>query len=133
MKKFFLSAIALSVFILAVSFLAPSAASAAPSPKRAATPAAETYMVVKIGDDYKVLGSAHLKDEEKRLKDDYAQKMKEWHDLKKTDPQAPAPQKLVIKKIPKLNGYLTQTKAQEAADKLKEEEANKDEKPKDKR
>jgi hypothetical protein len=126
MKKSIRSALALSISILALCLLAPSGAYAQKGKSKATAP--ETYMVVKIGDEYKVLGTTRLKDEEKRIKDEYNTKYKEWQDEKKSDPQAPRPVKPTIKKIK--TGYLTQKVAQEYADKLKEE-GKADEKPKE--
>ena len=134
MKKFLLPAVAISFSVLALSLFAPSAAYAQRSLH--STTKVETYMVVKIIDDnkaedkdkieYRAISASQFKDEEKRVKDDNALKLKEWHDLRKTDPTAPMPKKIIIKKIPRLTGYQTQKIAQEAADKLKDEEANKD-------
>jgi hypothetical protein len=130
MKKSFLPAVALSVSIFALSLLASSGANAAASSKGAAKN--ETYMVIKITDEsktdnkveYKAIATSQLANEEKRVKDDYTQKMKEWHDLRKTDPNAPAPKKIKIQKIK--SDYETQKIAQEYADKLKAEAAGKE-------
>ena len=93
----------------------------------------ETYLVIKVTDEnktenkgdnkveYKAITASQFKTEEKRVNDDYKQKMKEWHDLKKTDPQAPMPMR-THQEVPKT--YETQKIAQEYADKLKDEEAN---------
>jgi hypothetical protein len=74
--------------------------------------------------EYKVINTSQYKDEEKRLKDAYNVKLKEWKDLKKTEPTAPMPVKPIIKKIG--TPYLTQKVAQEYVDKLKDEEAEKE-------
>ena len=58
--------------------------------------------------EYKAISTTQYKDEEKRVKEDNKTKIKEWHDQCKTDPQAPRPKTIYIKKIPKLSGYQTQ-------------------------
>jgi cell division protein FtsX len=129
MKKFLLSAILLPVSIFALALVVPSGACAA---AHSTAPKVETYLVITITDEnktenqveYKAIATSQYKAEEKRVKDDNATKMKEWKDLKKTTPDAPAPKKIIIKKIPKLTGYLIQKDAQEAADKLKKEAAD---------
>jgi hypothetical protein len=128
MKNSFLSAIVLTFSIFALSFLVPSRACASNVKKAAAKDT--TYMVVKVGNKYKVISASGYKAEEKRVKDDNEQKLKEWHDLKLTDPTAPPPQKVSLTKIKA--GYQTQSKAQEYADKLTEDELTKDDqKPKE--
>ncbi len=134
MKKSLLPAVALSVCAFALSFLVPSAANAQGGRKGHGNNSNETYLVIRVTDEnkaenkadtkveYKAITASQLKTEEKRIKDDYAQKLKEWHDLKKIDPQAPRPVPPVIKKYPKT--FETQKIAKEYADKLKDEEAN---------
>ena len=91
MKRFFLPAVALCVSIFALSLLMPAGAYAGGGHSNNNTSAGdETHMVIKVGDEYKVVTASRLKHEEKKVKDDYAQELKEWHDLKKTDPNAPA-------------------------------------------
>ncbi len=141
MKKFLLPAVALFVSILALSLLAPSGAYAQSShtPSHGAhstTPKVETYMVIKVTDEnkdeskgekkveYKAIAASHFKDEQKRVSDDYKQKMKEWHDLRKTDSSAPMPKRIKIQKLQ--SDYETQKVAQEYADKLKKEAEDKD-------
>ena len=74
--------------------------------------------------EYKVIPTSTYKDEEKRIKDAYTELLKEWQDLKKSDPQAPRPVKPIIKKLK--TGYQTQKIAQEYADKLRDEELEKE-------
>jgi hypothetical protein len=133
MKKSILSLIAVVLPVFAF-LIAPSVSFGQGKGKSGKGP--DTYMVVKIIDEnkveerdrvvYKAISTSQYKDEDKRVKDENKQKMEEWHDLLKTDPQTPMPKKIVLRKIPKLVGYLTQKIAQEEADKLKAEEANKD-------
>ncbi len=138
MKKSLLSTVALAVSVFALPFLSPSDGFAQKQPSRGSNGTAnETYMVVKIVDEnkdetkgekrveYKAVSASQLKGEEKRVKEENARKLKEWHDLRITDPTAPQPKKIVIKKIPKLTGYETQTIASEVARKLTDEEADK--------
>jgi len=131
MKESFLPAIALSVSVFALSFLVPSGANAQEGRSRSGhSNSKETYQVIRVTDEsktdnkveYKAIATSQLKAEEKRIKDDYAQKLKEWHDLRKIDPQTPMPVRPVIKKYPKT--FETQKIAQEYADKLKDDEAN---------
>lgn len=136
MKKFLLPAVALSAAIFALSLLAPSAAYGQSPRKGNVTKAAETYMVIKVIDEnkdeskgekkveYKAIAASQLKDEKKRGDDDFKQKMKEWHDLRKTDPNTPMPKKIKILKVQ--SDYETQKIAQEFADKKNKEEADKD-------
>jgi cell division protein FtsX len=140
MKKSFRAAIALAFSVFALLFLVPPGANAQDRRSRSGSNNNETYLVIRVTDEnkaenkveYKVVSTSQLKTEEKRVKDDYAQKLKEWHDLIKIDPQTPRPVPPVIKKYPKIFG--TQKIAQEYADKLKDEEANNgDAKSKDKK
>ncbi len=120
MKKPILPVIALPVSLLALSLLASTVGAAVSK-----SPVNDTYMVIKITDEnktdnkieFKVVTSTQYKDEEKRVKDDNAEKLKEWQDLIKTDPQTPRPSKILIVKVK--TGYQTQKIAQEYADKLK--------------
>ena len=137
MKKSILPDIALSLSVFALSFLWPSGAFAQHGHGTGRTSNNNTndkYLVIKITDDskvdYKVIPTSQYKDEEKRVKDEYTQKVKEWHDLRKIDPQTPQPVRPVIKKMG--NTFETQKIAQEYANKLKDEEANKDSDPKTK-
>ncbi len=133
MKRPFLPAIALSVAAFAVSFLVSSGANAQPSGRPHGggnTNGNETYLVIRVTTEdktdkkveFKVISSSQYKTEEKRIKDEYAQKVKEWRDLRKIDPQTPLPAKPVIKKYPKV--FETQKIAQDYADKLRDDEAN---------
>ena len=147
MKKLLLLAVMLSVSILA---LLPSGAYAAGAKKNPGT-TTETYLVLKIvGEseasgrgsgkidsnkvdsntepkiEYKVVATSRYKDEEKRIKDAYATKIKEWKDLRKIEPGTPMPVKPTIKKMGNTT-FQTQKVAQEYADKLKDEESDKDE------
>ena len=89
-----------SVSIFALSLLAPSEACAQRPPSK---PPDESRDLHGHQDDrreqgrkkveYKAIATSQYKDEEKRIKEDYEQKMKEWHDLKKTDPTAPRPRR----------------------------------------
>jgi hypothetical protein len=133
MKKF-LPAVALSVSIFAMALFALSRAHAWGVPHKGTTKN-ESYMVIKIIDEnktddargggannkiqFKVISASQYKDEEKRVNDDNATKLKEWKDLIKTDPQTPRPIKITIKKIK--TGYQTQKIAQEYCDKLRDE------------
>jgi hypothetical protein len=83
----------------------------------------ETYMVIRITDDwkdpkyeYKVIATSALRDEEKRISDENDQRLIEWNDEKKNDPQTPRPTKISLKKLK--TGYQIQRIAQEYADKL---------------
>ncbi len=127
MKKFFLPAVALSVSLFALVFLAPSGASAGVgvgTSKYHKTQKDETYMVIKVGDTYKAIATSRYKDEKKKVEDDNKEKLKEWHDLIKTDSTAPKPKQASIKIIKR--DYETEKVAQDYADKLTDEELNKE-------
>ncbi len=144
MKKFVLPAVALSVSIFALSLLAPSRAHAWASGRKGGAKT-ETYMVIKITDEnkdesknekkieFKAIAASQYTAEEKRIKDEFKKKMDEWRDLKKTDPTAPQPKRIVIKKIPNLTGYLIQKDAADAAKKLQDEAEGKTDTKKDTR
>jgi hypothetical protein len=138
MKKFFLPAIALPVSLFALSLLATWEAHAQTphhTPTKSTAPKVETYMVIKVTNEnkdeskgehkieYKAIATSQLKDEKKKAEDDYKQKLKEAHDLRKTDPTTPMPKKIKIQVLKR--DYETQKIAQEYADKLKDEEADK--------
>ena len=138
MKKF-LPAVALSVSIFALALFALSRAHAWGVPHGSSTKT-QTYLVVKIVDEsktnsrndskpemkteYRVIPTTQFKDEEKRLKDEYAKRRLKWLDEKKTDPTKPMPVRPTIKKIG--TPYQTQEGAQEYADKLRDEAEGKD-------
>ena len=128
MKKTLLPAVALTLSAAAGLLLSPSAAFSQPASGKGD----ETYMVIKIIDDnktenkveYKAIATSQYKDEDKRVKDENTEKLKEWHDQRITDPTAPRPKKITISKT-KFTGYLLQKDAQQAADKLRDEDLNK--------
>jgi len=124
MKKFHLFTVVFSAFIFTITLLAPSGAYPSGTRTRNNSSASETYMIINMGDEYKVVPTSRLKDEKKKVDDDYTQELKECHDLGKTDPCVPRPRKLCIKKI-KI-GYLTPKIAQEYVDKLTDEAADQD-------
>jgi len=125
MKKSLLPAFALFASAVALLMFAPVQAFAQPrsggsrGSKTGTTN--ETYMVIQIGDEYKVVTATQYKEEEKKVKEDNDQRLTEWKDEIKNDPKVPRPQKVVIKKLK--SGYKVQRIAQEYADKLKDEAA----------
>jgi len=125
MKKSLLPTIAISVSAFAILLLSSSGAYGQPRPGSSRSGKSgttnETYMVIQIGDEYKVVTTTQYKDEEKKVREENEQKMTEWKDEIKNDPKAPRPQKVVIKKLK--TGYKVQKIAQEYADKLKDEAA----------
>ena len=139
MKKFILPAIVISVSLFALALFATYGI-CSQSPPHSTAPKVETYLVVKVTDEnktdkkveFKVISASQFKDEQKRLKEEYDKKYKEWQDVKKADSTAPRPIKPTIQKIG--TSYKTQTGAQKVADKLRDDEAakdNGDDKPKD--
>ena len=75
MKKPFLLA-SLAILATVVFLLAPLGAFAGNTkPLKTGTTKNDTYMVIKILDKYKVIGTSRIKDEEKRVKDEYDQKI----------------------------------------------------------
>jgi len=126
MKNSLLPAVALSFSAFAILLISSSGAYGQPRPggSRAGkngTATNETYMVIQIGDEIKVVSNTQYKDEDKRVKEENKQKMTEWKDELKNDPKAPRPQNVVIKKLK--TGYKLQKIAQEYADKLNDEVA----------
>jgi hypothetical protein len=91
----------ISAVVVAVGLCQPSYAPSShrSSSRSSSTTKTDTWIIVKIGDDYKTIRQADLKQEEKRLKDDYTQKIKEWQDLKKSDPKAEKPVQVAIKRV----------------------------------
>jgi len=87
-------------------------------------PKEETYIVVKEGEEYKVITASSYNDEVKRLNEDNKKKMDEWHDLIKSDNTTPRPKKIIPKKMPIT--FKTQKGAQEYADKLLEKDGKND-------
>jgi hypothetical protein len=75
----------------------------------------EMFAVVQIGEEFKAIPMSGLKDEKKRVEDDYKAAVKEWPEARKKDPKAPHPIKLTVKVL-KQN-----IKGQEEADKYKQQ------------
>jgi hypothetical protein len=113
------------VALLALSAAAAEHRSSHPGGSRPAksTPAKPTtqneqYAVVEIGDEIKSIRVSDIPNEKKRVAEDYKKAMKEWNDLKKSDPQAERPPKLSVKTLKQ--GFNTQKGADEYRDKLLE-------------
>jgi hypothetical protein len=126
MKKPILAAVALCVAFFGSSMLSPShafAQSGSRAPRGSSANANDTYYVVQIGEEYKVVAKSRFKDEQKRLDDDYKKALKEWLDRRRIEPDAKRPVKLIIKKIG--TPFQTEKVAQEEAQKLKDEAAAK--------
>ena len=139
MKKLLLPVIAISVSLFALALFA-TFGMCGQAPTHSTAAKVDTYLVVKVTDEnkadkkveFKVIPASQFKDEQKRLKEEYEKKYKEWQDVSKADSTAPRPIKPTIKKVG--TPYKTQTGAQKIADKYRDEEAGKDngdEKPKD--
>jgi hypothetical protein len=81
--------------------------------------AQDTYQVMKIDDEYKVVTTKSIKDEKKRVTEEFSAKVKEWQDEKKTDPtlKRPTPPRVTVI-VTKFN---TQKGAQDYVDKLLDE------------
>jgi hypothetical protein len=60
-------------------------------------PPAETWAVVQIGDDMKVISTSQIKSEQKKITDDYNAAMKKYKEDKKKDPDAEKPVKQKFK------------------------------------
>jgi hypothetical protein len=123
MKKPVLFAVALGIALSGSSMFSPSRAVAGVGTRNNST-ANETYLVVQIGDEYKVVPKSRLKDEQKRIEEDYKKAFKEWQDLRKIEPDAKRPVKYIIKRIG--TPFQTEKIAQEEVQRLKDEAANKD-------
>jgi hypothetical protein len=87
----------------------------------------ETVYVIQVGDEYKKVKRSELTTEKKKVEDDYKQALKEWQDIRKSDPKAPRPVKPLIKQK---GTFQTDIGAQEFIDKLKEDDEKKGIKPK---
>jgi hypothetical protein len=88
----------------------------------------ESYMVIEVGGEYRAIRTSALKDEKKRIEDDYKKALDLWQDEVKVDSKAKRPTKATV--IVKKGGFKTQKGADEYLAKLKEEdqEAGKDSK-----
>jgi hypothetical protein len=114
--------------LLAVAVVAAGSLLFNAAPARAATPKApagahtpktnETFIVVQIGDDKKIIHASELTTEKKRVADDYKKAMDDYKTAHKTDKNAEKPKKLIVKKLPKT--FKTQQDAQDYLDKLDE-------------
>ena len=71
---------------------AGSVAQAAPQKK----PPPETWAIVQIGDDFKVISTSQIKSEQKKITDDYNAAMKKYKEDKKKDPDAEKPVKAEV-------------------------------------
>jgi hypothetical protein len=117
-KSLLLPLVACFAVLLAMSVPAAAQPRTPRSTPRPSTSSNQTYIVIQIGDDYKVIESSRLKDEEKDVKKKYQDEMKRWADEKKTDPKAERPKKVTIKKYP--TTFKTQEGAQKYRDQLLE-------------
>jgi hypothetical protein len=128
MRSSLLSGAIAVAIALTVSLGVQSAANAAVGGSRPGAGAkTETYIVIQIKDDkleYKAITKTTLKDETKRITDDYNQRYKEWKDEVKSDPKAPRPKKPIIKTMPGAT-FETQKGADDYAKKLQDEEDEK--------
>jgi hypothetical protein len=97
--------------------------SSSPRPGKGAS-SNQTYVVVQIGEEYKVLDSSRINDEKKDLKKKYEEKMKEWQDLRKSDPKLERPVRLNLRIIK--SGFKTQKGADEYRQTLEEKDTGKD-------
>jgi hypothetical protein len=77
-------------------------------------------MVIEVGGEYRAIRTSTLKDEKKRIEDDYKKALELWQDEVKVDSKAKRPTKKTI--IVKKSGFKTQKGADECVQKLKEED-----------
>jgi hypothetical protein len=80
----------------------------------------ETYMVIKVGDEYRAIRSNSMKDEKKRIEDENKKALIEWKDAIKSDPKTERPVLLFIRVIKP--GFFTQKGAEEYIAKLLDDE-----------
>jgi hypothetical protein len=80
----------------------------------------ESYMVVEVGGEYKVIRTSALKDEKKRLEDDYKKAVDLWQDEIKAGSKSDRPVKKII--LVKKGGFKTQKGADDYVAKLKEKD-----------
>ncbi|MGA2064026.1 MAG: hypothetical protein ABSG86_03605 [Thermoguttaceae bacterium] len=80
----------------------------------------ESYMVVELGGQYKVISASTLKDEKKRVEEDNKKAIELWQDEVKagSKTEAPVKKKLIVKKA----GFKTQKGADEYVQVLKEKD-----------
>ena len=146
MKESLLSLAAATLVTAAICFLTPLAANAQGRQPRSGK-SNEKYLVVQIIDPskdvpndtarnpnanattttydqmYKVITTSQLKDEKKRIEEEYKKLIEEWEDKKQIDPQTPKPKKATIKT---LKTFQTQSVADEYRKKLLDDLAKKD-------
>ncbi len=79
----------------------------------------ETYMVIQVGEEFRAIRTSSLKDEEKKVADDYKDAMKAWRDAKKSDPKAPRPAKLIV--VKKKSNFETEEGAKKYIDTLQDD------------
>jgi hypothetical protein len=108
--------------VLMAVLVPPAGASSSPSHHSSSTKSSsskphETYAVIQIGEEYKVISQSQISSEQKRVADKYTQDMKSWKDSKKKD-KGEKPEKLTVKVLKR--SLRTQQDAQEYCDKLKE-------------
>jgi hypothetical protein len=80
----------------------------------------ESYMVVECGGEYKVIRTSSLKDEKKRVEDDYKKALDLWQDEIKAGSKSERPIKKII--VVKKGGFKTQKGADEYVATLKEKD-----------
>jgi hypothetical protein len=116
------AAIVVGIGLLGVVQQAPGQTGSHSHPSKSSKSSAKTqsYMVIQIDSEYKVISSSSFNDEKKRLADDYKAKRGAWEDERKVNPDAKPPVQSAIKTIK--TGFKTQKWADEYVAKLKEKE-----------
>lgn len=130
MKKRVLLPVLPAILIAAMVSFVPTAAQAQRS-KPIGKSANESYIVIKIGEEYKVITARSFSDEQKQLADKYKDDVKKWQDDIKTDPKTPKPIKQNALKMPKI--FKTQEGANKYKDQLVADQEAKNAKKKDKK
>jgi hypothetical protein len=113
-------AVVVGLGLLGVAQQARGQTSSKPHPSKTSSSKTQSFTVVQIGDEYKVINSSSLADEKKRVNDDNKKKRDEWEDERKADPSLKRPVTLVVKVIK--SGFKTQKGADEFVVKLKEKD-----------
>jgi hypothetical protein len=92
---------------------------------KSASPKNDQYAVVQVGEDFKVIRNSEVRAEEKRVTDQYNDETKKWKEEKKKDPKYDKEKPVKAKFVILRKSIKSQKEAQEYADKLKKDKAEK--------
>jgi hypothetical protein len=93
-----------------------------PQGRQAQTRSHETYNIVEVDNELRIVATSEMKNLKKQLEDEYNKAKKDYLDAKKDkknkDAKLPEPKKKTLKTVPGKSGIKTQEKAQEELQKL---------------